>query len=92
MAAEAIVESELDQQIAEENYNTKLNETLIPELKTGVRLSKLFYENEKIRNFLIKKYGDRICEVMTQILMGERTYPADISKQIKKKLRKAIFS
>jgi len=29
---------------------------------------------------------------MTQILMGERTYPADISKQIKKKLRKAIFS
>lgn len=92
MAAEAIVASGLDQQKAEENYNTKLNETLIPELKTGVRLSKLFYENEKIRNFLIKKYGDRICEVMTQILMGERTYPANITKQIKKKLRKAIFS
>lgn len=92
MAAEAIVASGLDKQKAEENYTTKLNATLIPELKTGVRLSKLFYENEKIRNFLIKKYGSRICEVMTQILMGERTYPADITKQIKKKLGKAIFS
>ena len=55
-------------------------------------MSKLFYENEKIRNFLIKKYGNKICEGMTQILMGERTYPKDISKQIKKKLRNAIFS
>ncbi len=71
---------------------SKLNENLLPELKTGLKLSKLFYENEKIRNFLIKKYGNKICEGMTQILMGERTYPKDISKQIKKKLRNAIFS
>jgi geranylgeranyl reductase family protein len=92
MAAEAIVASGLDKQKAEENYTTKLNETLLPELKTGARLSKLFYENEKIRNILIKKYGDRICEVMTQVLMGERTYPADITKQIKNKLRNVIFS
>ncbi|MDG2275152.1 MAG: geranylgeranyl reductase family protein [Flavobacteriaceae bacterium] len=92
MAAESIIESKLDKKLAEETYNSKLNKTLIPELKTGVHLSKLFYENEKIRNFLIKKYGDRICEVMTQILMGERTYPIDITKQIKKKLQKAIFS
>jgi hypothetical protein len=82
----------LDSELSAEIYTTKLNETLIPELKTGLRLSKLFYENEKIRNFLIKKYGDKICEIMTQILMGERTYPKDINKQIKKKLRNAIFS
>jgi geranylgeranyl reductase family protein len=92
MAAESIIEGNLDSELSAEIYTTKLNETLIPELKTGLRLSKLFYENEKIRNFLIKKYGDKICEIMTQILMGERTYPKDINKQIKKKLRNAIFS
>ncbi len=92
MAADAIIESDLDQQKAEENYNHKLNTTLLPELKTGVRLSKLFYDNEMIRNFLMKRYGDRITEGMTQILMGERTYPKDIVKQVKKKLKQAIFS
>jgi geranylgeranyl reductase family protein len=92
MAAEALIEGDLDSELSAEIYNKKLNESLIPELKTGVRLSKLFYENEKIRNFLIKKYGDKICEAMTQILMGERTYPKNITKKIKKKLGSAIFS
>jgi geranylgeranyl reductase family protein len=92
MAAEALIEGGLDSKLSAEIYNEKLNESLIPELKTGVRLSKLFYENEKIRNFLIKKYGNKICEAMTQILTGERTYPKDVNKQIKRKLRNVIFS
>jgi geranylgeranyl reductase family protein len=92
MAAESIIESDLDEQKAAELYHLKLNASLLPELKTGLKLSKLFYENEKIRNLLVKKYGNRICEAMTQILMGERTYPEDIMKQIRKKLGKALFS
>jgi len=92
MAAEAMIESQLDQEEAAKIYNDKLNATLIPELKVGVRLSKMFYDNETIRNFLMKKFGDRINEGMTQILMGERTYPTDIVKRVRKKLGKAIFS
>jgi geranylgeranyl reductase family protein len=92
MAAEALIEGDLDSELSAEIYNKKLNESLIPELKTGVRLSKLFYENEKIRNFLIKKYGGKISDAMTQIFMGERTYPKNITKTIKKKLGSAIFS
>jgi len=45
-----------------------------------------------MRNLLIKKYGERICEKMIQIMMGESTYPTDIMKTIKRKLKKAIFS
>ncbi|MEQ6123500.1 geranylgeranyl reductase family protein [Pseudotenacibaculum sp. MALMAid0570] len=92
MAAESIIEGNLDSKESEKIYNEKLNASLLPELKVGVRLSKLFYDNEKIRNFLIKRYGDRISEGMTQILMGERTYPTDIIKRVKKKLARAIFS
>ncbi|RCS28265.1 geranylgeranyl reductase family protein [Polaribacter sp. WD7] len=92
MAAESIIEGNLDEKESAKIYNNKLETSLIPELKTGLKLSKLFYENEKIRNFLIKKYGDRICEGMTQILMGERTYPKDVTKHIKRKLRNIIFS
>ena len=32
------------------------------------KTTKLFYENEKIRNFLIKKYGDKISDAM--IIIG----------------------
>ena len=92
VAAESIVESKLKKNFAEEIYTSKLNKTLIPELKTAARLSSLFYENEKIRNFLMKKYADKINEVMVQILMGERTYPTNIMKKIRQKLQRVIFS
>lgn len=92
MAAEAIIEGELDSLKSEQIYNDKLNEVLLPELKTGVKLSKLFYENEKIRNFLIKKYGVRFGESMTNIFMGERSYPADVMQSLKDKLKSKFLT
>lgn len=91
MASEAIIEAELDSKKAEDNYNEKLNKVLIPELKTGVYLSKLFYENEKARHFLMKMFGPRFCESMTDIFMGERSYPTDIKKKIGGKIKGAIY-
>ncbi|MFC2110677.1 geranylgeranyl reductase family protein, partial [Bacteroidota bacterium] len=91
MAAEAIIESELNSIEAENLYLRKLNKVLIPELKTGSYLAKLFYENEMVRNFLMKKYGDRFCEAMTEVFMGERTYPADIKKKITEKIKGLVF-
>tara|TARA_R110002124_G_scaffold46919_3_gene140259 strand:- start:3520 stop:4662 length:1143 start_codon:yes stop_codon:yes gene_type:complete len=91
MAAESLIESKLNSVKTEEIYNAKLNEVLLPELKTGVFLSKLFYENEKARNFLMKKYGNRFSEAMTDVFMGERSYPTDIKKKLMKKLKGVIF-
>ena len=39
----------------------------------------------------MKKYGKRMSEVMTEIFMGERSYPADIKKSIVAKLKSKIF-
>lgn len=91
MAAEAIIEADLDSKKTEDIYNEKLNKVLIPELKTGVYLSKLFYENEKARHFLMKMFGPRFCESMTDIFMGERSYPTDIKKKIGGKIKGAIY-
>lgn len=87
MAAEAIIESKLDKKEAERLYLEKLNEVLIPELKTGEYIAKLFYENENARNFLMKRYGDHFCKAMTEVFMGERSYPIDIKKKIAKKIK-----
>lgn len=91
LAAESIIEGELNGEKSEEFYIQKLEKALLPELKMGVYLSKLFYENERARNFLVKRYGTRVCEGMTDILMGNRVYPHDLKKKIKEKLLKSIF-
>ncbi|WP_139958134.1 geranylgeranyl reductase family protein [Flavicella sediminum] len=92
MAAEAIVEGKLDSKKSQELYEAKLNEVLIPELKTGAYLAKLFYENTSLRNLLMKRYGSRMCEAMTEVFMGERTYPADIKKKITEKFKGMVFN
>ncbi len=92
MAADSIIEGKLESKKSTEIYESKLAEVLLPELKTGIYLSKLFYRNEKVRHFLMKRYGQRMCEEMTNVFMGERTYPADIKKKITSKLKSALFS
>lgn len=91
MAAESIIEAKLDSKQTEELFDTKLSKVLLPELKTGVYLAKLFYENEKARHFLMKMYGPRFCEAMTDVFMGERSYPTDIKSRIGEKIKGAIF-
>jgi geranylgeranyl reductase family protein len=92
MAAAAIIESNLNSELAAKLYNEKLEDGFLPELRSAFKLSKLFYENETIRNFLIKKYGDRISQKMVQIMMGESKYPTDIMKTLKGKLKSSFFT
>ncbi len=91
LAAQSIVESNKNPEQAAALYHAKLEETILPELRTGVKLAKVFYEQEKIRNILIKKFGQPLCEAMTDIFMGDRTYPKDPKASIKKRIKNYIF-
>lgn len=91
LAAQAIVEANKDADQAAKLYNDKLEATILPELRTGVKLAKVFYEQETIRNILVKKYGQSLCEAMTDIFMGERTYPKDPNASIKKRIKNYVF-
>lgn len=91
LAAEAIAESDLNLVEAEKLYNEKLNHKLIPELELGVKLAALFYENKTLRNLLLKKFGQRAAEYMTDIFMGDRMYPHDFKEKVKQKLKVSLF-
>ena len=91
LAAEAIAESNLNVVEAEKSYLEKLNQKLIPELELGVKLAALFYENKNLRNLLLKKFGQRAAELMTDIFMGDRIYPHDFKEKVKKKLKVSLF-
>lgn len=90
LCAEAIAESNGNLSQAEAIYEEKLNESLLPELRTGVLLSKLFYENKKLRNLLLKQIGQQAAEAMTDVFMGDRTYPKDYKKSIARRLKRKI--
>ncbi len=91
LAAEAIAEAQLHVTEAEQLYMDKLAEKLLPELKTGAWLAKFFYEQKTIRNLLLKKYGQRFSESMADIFMGDRSYPTDIKKRMKQKIKELVF-
>ncbi len=90
-AAEAIIESNLQLELAEKKYLEKLNIKLIDELKSGVTLSKFFYNNNAVRNYILKTCGQKISDLMVDILHGEKGFPTDVSKKLKTKIKEAIF-
>ena len=92
LVADAIAESDLDVKKAELIYMDKLEEKLLPEIKTGILLSKFLYDQPKIRNLFMKKYGQGAFEAMTDVFMGKRSYPADIMKTLKRRAKELLFS
>jgi geranylgeranyl reductase family protein len=91
LAAQSIIESNLDAVQSSKLYHEKLEKSILPEIRTGVILSKFFYEKRIVRNLLVKKYGQVLADAMTAVFMGERTYPKDYKAAIRRKIKEAIF-
>lgn len=89
--AEAIIESNLDKGLAEIKYLEKLNIKLLKELQSGVTLSKFFYKNNPIRNYILKKEGQRFSDMMVDILHGDRSFPTNVSQKLKAKIKQKLF-
>lgn len=90
-AAQAIIESKLDPEKAAALYTSKLESTILPEIRTGAKLSHYFYNQKTFRDLVLKKYGQQVAEAMTDLFMGERTYPTDYKATISRKIKEAIF-
>ena len=89
--AEAIIESNLNLNLAEKFYLEKLNVKLLPELKSGMTLSKFFYHNNPVRNYLLKKNGQRFSDLMVDILHGDKPFPTNVSEKLKAKIKEMVF-
>ena len=90
LAAEAIAESKGSYMKAKELYLQKINKKMLPELKTGMWLAKWFYEKAKIRNIVLKKYGQNFSEAMADVFHGKRSYPINIKKKLGEKIKELI--
>ena len=43
--------------------------------------------NNSIRNFLLKKYGQKFSDLMVDVLHGDKPFPINVSKKLKDKIK-----
>lgn len=86
LAAEAIIEAKLNPEKAGILYQEKLEKELLPEINTSQTAAKWFYTYRMIRNLLLRKYGDYAINFMTDLYIGNRSYPKNLMKTIKNKI------
>lgn len=84
LAGKAIAENFDNPQKAENAYLYSLEERILPEIRFNVQLSRFFYYYPKLRNYLIKKEGQRFCEILTDLFTGKII----LSKELKEKALK----
>ncbi|SFT88926.1 geranylgeranyl reductase family [Algoriphagus locisalis] len=89
LAAEAIIEANLVPDQAGKLYQQKLEEEMLPEINTSQTAAKWFYSYRIIRNMLLKRYGDFAMSLMTDLYVGDRSYPKNLMKTIKSKILEA---
>lgn len=83
LAGRAIAENLYEVREAENIYENSVKDELVLELRTSTLLSRMFYEHPTLRNLFIEKYGQKGCEILTDIFMGKRKFPKDIREKLK---------
>lgn len=88
LAAKALVEAKLKSKKVAALYSQKLEEKLLPELKTGRILAEIFYRQKWLQKLIIKNFGEKFGSAMADIFIGNRSYPTDAKKTAVKYLKK----
>lgn len=74
LAASALLEGKLEREDVGRRYDASVADEILSELRLGRMLGKLTYNYPAICRHLFRWQGQRLCEAMTQVLMGETTY------------------
>ncbi len=74
LAAEAIVRGNLHEADVHRWYHDLLGESLLPELRAGRLLAGILYRNRHIRTWVLRRFGRKLSEAVTDVLTGVRTY------------------
>lgn len=74
LAAAALSESRLDVSLVNRRYQALLEENILRELRAGRFLARLLYHHPGIRDIAFRLNGQKLCEFVADVVMGERNY------------------
>jgi geranylgeranyl reductase family protein len=74
MAAQSLIDMELEEESVRNAYMHSLGETILPELRSGRWLARWLYDFPRTRSWAFLRYGQRLCEAVTDVMAGKRRY------------------
>ena len=74
LAAQALLDGAFDEGGVRQAYQGALAKSILPELRWGRVLASVLYDYPRLRAWFLRRQGQRLSEVITDVLMGERTY------------------
>ena len=80
LAARAILEGACDDERVRKIYRETLSAKLLTDLRVARVLAHLLYRCPRIRGALFSAHGQRLSELITQIVTGETTYKAAVGR------------
>jgi len=85
LAGQSIAQQFEDPEKAAETYHAALEERLLPELRFSEVMASFFYFMPSARNLLMGKYGQRACEVLTDVFTGQLVLSRELKQRALKK-------
>ncbi len=74
MAAQSLIDEQLEEDAVSDAYGRSLAGTILPELRRGRILARLLYHFPLIRSWAFSRQGQRLCEAVTDVMAGTRQY------------------
>src|SRR5262249_17779531 len=88
LAARSLCEALLEAEPACRNYEIAVQAEILSEHRLGRVFSGLLYGHPRWTRWLFRHQGQRLCEAMTDVLTGKRTYRETLGRS----LSPALFS
>jgi geranylgeranyl reductase family protein len=74
MAAQSLIDEQLEEDAVSDTYGRSLAETILPELRRGRVLARLLYDFPLVRSWAFSRQGQSLCEAVTDVMAGTRQY------------------
>jgi geranylgeranyl reductase family protein len=74
LAAESLLKGNFIPELVCKEYNYQVSKKILPELKAGKFLSFFIYSYNRLRIWIVKLYGKKLSELITDVAMGEKSY------------------
>lgn len=74
LAAQSLIDGNLEEEAVQGKYTRSVTESLMPELRAGRLLARLLYDFPRLRSWAFLRQGQRLSEAVTDVMAGTRTY------------------
>lgn len=74
LAAQSLIDGQLQQEVVEERYNRLVAHAILPELRAGRLLASILYHCPRLRTWVFSQQGQQLCELMTDVMAGHKRY------------------